>query len=457
MAWRIGDSIVRGEIDNRIPGIIKGVLYLNGLKTPVELELEGDCEPDLAGRQLIFRNLLPAEPGQLEGFLDRQCGETGTMTAARMVRIPSVPDSEVARCLKEHRAIPTRWSESLYLEWFSDNGRVVIEGPSFACELSPRKWEQSDEQHRWTVHIRDLAAARGLPFHDGSDDDMESADADSGADGSDEDEDANLGAAGLGERDDARAYPGGSAPGSRVPGGPWLVRPTDGRLERPHPLAEQTARLMMRAVCESKHRRHFSPESLENQPIEDMLESLVQATVRMAHGTTHGADLWSLLDPGERRQQLRRARHALLEAAQHADLARHWRSADGSWLKGIRGELADLRRRTHRFLLELESSAGSGRSRPDQGPRDRPSAGEAPQDTVPTPVATEPDASAARFGPGPSPGPGLGANGTWENDRRGMDPGAGAQPRAGSEQAASATTAAGTDTATVTSPPPSAA
>ncbi len=32
MAWRITDYIVRGEIDNRFPGVIKETLYVEGLR-----------------------------------------------------------------------------------------------------------------------------------------------------------------------------------------------------------------------------------------------------------------------------------------------------------------------------------------------------------------------------------------------------------------------------------------
>src|SRR5689334_19128115 len=157
MAWRIGPHVVRGEIDNRLPGVIRGTLYLEGLKHPVTLELEGDGHPDLAGRHLTFRNLSPRPMTNPEGFTALQCGEAGTMTADRMSRIPSIPEAEVTRCLEAGVDIPSRWSESLYLEWFADNGRVLIEGASFVCELSPPKWHLSDEIHRWRQHLLERA------------------------------------------------------------------------------------------------------------------------------------------------------------------------------------------------------------------------------------------------------------------------------------------------------------
>jgi hypothetical protein len=35
MAWRIHDSVIRGEIDNREKGIVRGRLWLDGLAEPI--------------------------------------------------------------------------------------------------------------------------------------------------------------------------------------------------------------------------------------------------------------------------------------------------------------------------------------------------------------------------------------------------------------------------------------
>ena len=49
MAWRIHDSVIRGEIDNRLKGRVRGKLWLNGLDEPVKLDLVGNACADLAG------------------------------------------------------------------------------------------------------------------------------------------------------------------------------------------------------------------------------------------------------------------------------------------------------------------------------------------------------------------------------------------------------------------------
>ena len=35
MAWRIDESVVRGEIDNRVKGVVRGRLWLEGVEKPM--------------------------------------------------------------------------------------------------------------------------------------------------------------------------------------------------------------------------------------------------------------------------------------------------------------------------------------------------------------------------------------------------------------------------------------
>ncbi len=56
MAFRIHDSVVRGEIDNRVKGIVRGKIWVEGRAEPVVLELKGNAWPDLAGCLLTFTN-----------------------------------------------------------------------------------------------------------------------------------------------------------------------------------------------------------------------------------------------------------------------------------------------------------------------------------------------------------------------------------------------------------------
>lgn len=56
MAFRIHDSVVRGEIDNRLKGIVRGNIWLEGRSEPLTLELRGNAQPDIAGCLLTFAN-----------------------------------------------------------------------------------------------------------------------------------------------------------------------------------------------------------------------------------------------------------------------------------------------------------------------------------------------------------------------------------------------------------------
>ena len=68
MAFRIHDSVVRGEIDNRVKGIVRGRIWLEGRAEPVVLELKGNAWPDLAGCLLTFTNPQKRIPHHAPGF-----------------------------------------------------------------------------------------------------------------------------------------------------------------------------------------------------------------------------------------------------------------------------------------------------------------------------------------------------------------------------------------------------
>lgn len=57
MAFRIHDHVERGEIDNRVNGIVRGTIWVKGCAQPGVLELQGNEHPDLAGCWLSFTSL----------------------------------------------------------------------------------------------------------------------------------------------------------------------------------------------------------------------------------------------------------------------------------------------------------------------------------------------------------------------------------------------------------------
>lgn len=148
MAFRIHDSVVRGEIDNRVKGIVRGKIWVEGRAEPVVLELQGNAHPDLAGCVLTFANPLARAPHpHLDSLRPLQRGTIGDLTASRKVRVPAVPMEEFLNWPKEKGRPPSRWANCLYLEWFSEaNGRVVIESTDYELTISASEWRLTPDE-----------------------------------------------------------------------------------------------------------------------------------------------------------------------------------------------------------------------------------------------------------------------------------------------------------------------
>lgn len=152
MAWRIDEPLIRGEIDNRTRGLVRGTLWFAGRAEPVVLELKGDPWRDLAGHVLRFTNPAPkaAEAGALDGFASRQTGAVGDITASRKVKVPECTMDELMEFYKAKKPFPWHWGNSLYLEWHSNrNGRVVIESASYRLEIvGEAAWTMTEDEEK---------------------------------------------------------------------------------------------------------------------------------------------------------------------------------------------------------------------------------------------------------------------------------------------------------------------
>jgi hypothetical protein len=152
MAWRIHNSVIRGEVDNRQRGIVQGKLWLKGCKKPVVLKLKGNACADLAGCLLKFENPGEVVSMPVDGKMAPiQQGSIGDLTASRKVRVLDIPTADAHDRLKKNRPVPGHISNCLYLEWYSEaNGRVVIESPEYKLTISPPAWRLSpgEEQQR---------------------------------------------------------------------------------------------------------------------------------------------------------------------------------------------------------------------------------------------------------------------------------------------------------------------
>lgn len=142
MAWRIADSVVRGELDNRTPGLVQGKIWLAGREAPLALRLSGNGHKDLAGCMLTFSNPAPKADPTIS-LNPEQTGVVGDMTAARKVRVIDNLDYET---IKGDEPFTEHMANALYLEWFSEtNGRVVIESTDYKIGLGERAWRLSSE------------------------------------------------------------------------------------------------------------------------------------------------------------------------------------------------------------------------------------------------------------------------------------------------------------------------
>jgi hypothetical protein len=159
MAFRIEDSVVRGEIDNRAKGIVRGKIWIEGRAEPIMLELSGNASPDLAGCLLTFINPQKriSHP-DLESLHPLQCGSIGDLTASRKVRVFDVPVDEALDMLDRKEKPPEQMANCLYLEWFSEaNGRVVIESADYQLTISAPEWRLTPEED--AERARQAAAA----------------------------------------------------------------------------------------------------------------------------------------------------------------------------------------------------------------------------------------------------------------------------------------------------------
>src|SRR6266849_5847874 len=148
MAFRIHDSVVRGEIDNRVKGIVRGKIWVEGRAEPVAIELKGNAWPDLAGCLLTFVN--PQKRiahAHLDSLNPVQRGSIGDLTASRKVRVFDVPLQEALDMIHQKEKPPEHMANSLYLEWFSEaNGRVVIESADYELTISAPEWRMTPEE-----------------------------------------------------------------------------------------------------------------------------------------------------------------------------------------------------------------------------------------------------------------------------------------------------------------------
>ena len=167
MAWRPYSNLISGELDNRIPGKVTGWMqFFRRGTTPLQVtfDLAGDFHEDIRGKLIQFRNASPSDGHEeldregtyMDGFNPLQRGQVGDMTAGlplgpfteelaqRLMAQNELYWDEIGlkgnererrrgefaaryRAKIEAGGLYYCYSTYPYLEWYSDNGRVVLE------------------------------------------------------------------------------------------------------------------------------------------------------------------------------------------------------------------------------------------------------------------------------------------------------------------------------------------
>lgn len=141
MAFRIGDYVARGEIRNTRRNSVTGWLevlrrerHRDGTETIepslVLLSVTGNLSGELDGRNFRFavreRDIPSPRPILEPSFHNDQIGAMGD-SVFRLVRVPLIPLEEFFEVCRRGESPPEEQRVSIYLEWYSQNGRVVLE------------------------------------------------------------------------------------------------------------------------------------------------------------------------------------------------------------------------------------------------------------------------------------------------------------------------------------------
>ncbi len=147
MAHRLNDDIIAGcVINNTERNSIHGHIHFKNHEFPLILNLTGNCTNQLAGRHLQFstrENTFSQDSNFDRSILaDQQIGPPGTINIDYVRWFPGSIEQAYRRA-KLGEPPPMYWKPRLYFEWYSQNGRVLLElvDPilTFLDDLEPRE------------------------------------------------------------------------------------------------------------------------------------------------------------------------------------------------------------------------------------------------------------------------------------------------------------------------------
>lgn len=152
MTVRIGDHILSGELRNsRRNGVFGWIEFAPDYG--IRIELTGNFSGPLEGKHLRFHSAKadshtlpqPEElPDEINELADRQIGVVGDIVL-RKTMVPDIPIDEFLDLADDQKTAHLVEKDSLYLEWFSQNGRVVAEVLEPTLEFVDNDGEATDE------------------------------------------------------------------------------------------------------------------------------------------------------------------------------------------------------------------------------------------------------------------------------------------------------------------------
>ncbi len=162
MSWRLNQSVIRGEIDNRVRDCVTGKIWVVGREFPIELTLAGNAYRDIAGCVLTFENPRPIA-GDNISLSPVQMGTVGDITASRKVRIFDIPLEEALACIERGEPVDEHMGNAIYLEWYSRaNGRVVIETADYNISISPHDWRMEQDEEATQIEKNQQTATKWI-------------------------------------------------------------------------------------------------------------------------------------------------------------------------------------------------------------------------------------------------------------------------------------------------------
>jgi hypothetical protein len=411
MAWRIDESVIRGEIDNRTRGRVTGRIWFEGVTAPVELDLAGNAWRDLAGRKLEFVNPVAVKPPLLTstdaGFGLQQQGVIGDCTASRRVKVPEVSMDELMELYRQRKPFPWHWGNSLYLEWFSVvNGRVVIESASFLLTVSSDiTWDMTPEEEV-TQRKKNSEAMTGFMQQlgeavagDDSGAQFEAPAWNEGAPQSEaEAETMQRDSERLSDRIRARLRSEGPeadyakimeeelarrarergekplTPEDEAARARWIEEMNraaaeaaahpdpeiEEEIRQQHPLADRMFKLSLRLMKEPEARGWVPHDAVEEHPLIELGSSAMKVGAKLA-GALNGREWPPTIDLcAGVMVRLKRAREFLEDTLRAGEACAEEGLAEERWLAAVRGELEQIARETDGLITDLRAKLERG-------------------------------------------------------------------------------------------------